>query len=123
MAKTVDAKDTVFQLVAFKVGKEEFSIPITKVQEIIRMPEITKVPRTPDFVEGVINLRGKVIPVVDLRKRFGLDVSEKSSDTRVIVVDSSGKIVGFMVDAVTEVLRLSASTVEPAPSLIGGIDS
>jgi purine-binding chemotaxis protein CheW len=111
------------QIVTFKVGKEEYSVSILKVQEIIRMTEITTVPRSPVFVEGVINLRGRVIPVIDLRKRFGLPPAEKSDDSRIIVVDSSGKIVGLIVDSVTEVLRLSSSTVEPPPDIVGGIDS
>ncbi|MEE8574691.1 MAG: chemotaxis protein CheW, partial [Thermodesulfobacteriota bacterium] len=73
--------------------------------------------------EGVINLRGKVIPVIDLRKRFGLEVAERSEESRIIVVESVGKVVGLIVDSVTEVLRLASSTVEPPPDIVGGIDS
>ena len=116
-------KDDDLQIVTFRVGEEEFSVSILKVQEIIRMSEITKVPRSPDFVEGVINLRGKVIPVIDLRKRFGLEATERNNDTRTIVVDCEGKVVGLIVDSVTEVLRLSSSTVEPPPDIVGGVDS
>lgn len=116
-------KDDDLQIVTFRVGDEDFSVPILKVQEIIRMSEITKVPRSPDFVEGVINLRGKVIPVIDLRKRFGLEVTEKTNETRTIVVDCEGKVVGLIVDSVSEVLRLSQSTVEPPPDIVGGVDS
>ncbi len=116
-------KDDDLQIVTFRVGEEEFSVSILKVQEIIRMSEITKVPRSPEFVEGVINLRGKVIPVIDLRKRFGLPTAERTSDTRTIVVDCEGKVVGLIVDSVTEVLRLSQSTVEPPPDIVGGVDS
>lgn len=111
------------QLVTFKIGKEEFSVDILKVQEIIRTMEITRVPRSPEFVEGVINLRGKVIPVIDLRKRFGLSKIEHDHDTRIIVVESTGKTVGMVVDSVSEVLRLNASTVEPPPEIVGGVDS
>ena len=111
------------QIVTFRVGEEDFSISILKVQEIIRMCEITKVPRSPEFVEGVINLRGKVIPVIDLRKRFGLPEAERNNDTRTIVVDCDGKVVGLIVDSVTEVLRLSESTVEAAPDIVSGVDS
>ena len=111
------------QLVTFKIGKEEFSVDILKVQEIIRTMEITRVPRSPEFVEGVINLRGKVIPVLDLRKRFGLSKTEHSKDTRIIVVETNGKTVWLVVDSVSEVLRLDASTVEPPPEIVGGIDS
>ena len=111
------------QIVTFKVGEEEFSVSILKVQEIIRMSEITKVPRSPDFVEGVINLRGRVIPVIDLRKRFGLPLVERSEEARTIVVDSAGNVVGLIVDSVTEVLKLPVSTVEPPPDIVGGMES
>ncbi|HHL39735.1 MAG TPA: chemotaxis protein CheW [Deltaproteobacteria bacterium] len=121
--KDMDSKE-VLQLVTFRLGNEEFSVDILKVQEIIRLMELTRVPRSPDFVEGVINLRGKVIPVVDLRKRFGLSVGDESSnETRIIVVEVGNKTVGFKVDAVSEVLRLPAETVEPPPSLVAGIGS
>ena len=127
MNETVQAntelKDDDLQIVTFRVGEEDFSVSILKVQEIIRMSEITKVPRSPDFVEGVINLRGKVIPVIDLRKRFGLPTVERTNDTRTIVVDCDGKVVGLIVDSVTEVLRLSESTIEPPPDIVGGVDS
>jgi purine-binding chemotaxis protein CheW len=116
-------KDDDLQIVTFRVGEEDFSVSILKVQEIIRMSEITKVPRSPEFVEGVINLRGKVIPVIDLSKRFGLIAAERDNDTRTIVVDCGGKVVGLIVDSVTEVLRLSKATVEPPPDIVGGVDS
>lgn len=113
------------QLVSFFLGDEEFGADILMVQEIIRMQTITRVPNAPHFVEGVINLRGKVIPIVDLRKR--LNVNEPIEDTRkirVIVVDVEGKITGFIVDSVSQVLRIPQSTVEPAPSIVStGIDS
>ncbi len=118
-----DAKKDVLQLVTFRLGTEEYSLDILSVQEIIRHMHLTKVPRTPDFVEGVINLRGRVIPVLDLRKRFGLPSDEKTNETRIIVVEVEGKTVGLKVDAVSEVLRLPAAAVEPPPSLIAGIES
>lgn len=121
--RKIENRDDDLQIVTFKVGDEEFSVSILKVQEIIRMSEITKVPRSPDFVEGVINLRGRVIPVIDLRKRFGLQKVERGIDARTIVVDSAGKVVGLIVDSVTEVLRLPASTVEPPPDIVSGVDS
>ncbi len=120
--KDLDAKE-VLQLVTFRIGKEEFSMDILKVQEIIRHMDLTRVPRTPDFVDGVINLRGRVIPVLDLRKRFGLPADEKTSETRIIVVDVDDSTVGFKVDAVSEVLRLPADTVEPPPALVTGTES
>ncbi len=113
----------VLQLVTFRLGNEEFSVDILKVQEIIRDMELTRVPRAPDFVEGVINLRGKVIPVIDLRKRFDFEAGEKTSETRIIVIDVNERTVGLRVDGVSEVLRLPADTVEPAPALVSGSGS
>ena len=112
------------QLVVFDLASEAYGVDIGAVREIIRMQDITKVPRTPDFVEGVINLRGKVIPVVDLRKRFDLPVPEKQSkDNRIVVVDIGGQDIGVMVDAVTEVLRIATDSVAPPSSVITGTDS
>ncbi len=122
LKKDLDAKE-VLQLVTFRLGKEEFSMDILKVQEIIRHMDLARVPRTPDFVDGVINLRGRVIPVLDLRKRFGLPEGERTNETRIIVVDVDNRTVGLKVDAVSEVLRLPADTVEPPPSLVTGIES
>ncbi len=113
----------LLQLVTFSIGDEEFGVEILKVQEIIRMLEITKVPKAPPFVEGVINLRGKVIPILDLRKRFGLDSRSHDKNTRIIVIEINSMIVGFIVDSVSEVLRLPANTVEPPPPVVAGLDS
>lgn len=113
----------ILQLVSFKIGSEEFAINILEIQEIIRTVEVTTVPRAPHFVEGVINLRGKVIPIIDLRKRFGLPSIEKTKNTRIVVVDFDNKVVGLVVDYVSEVLRLPASTIEPPPPMLAGIDS
>jgi purine-binding chemotaxis protein CheW len=113
----------LMQLVTFSLDQEEFGVDILKVQEIIRMMEITKVPKSPEFVEGVINLRGKVIPVIDLRSRFGLDSHAYDKDTRIMVIDINNVIVGFVVDAVSEVLRITADTVEPPPPVVAGIES
>ena len=115
--------NSLLQLVTFRVAGEEFGIDILSVQEIIRTMEITKVPRAPMIVEGVINLRGKVIPIVGLRKKFGLEVKPYDSKTRIIVVDLRGTVVGFVVDEVSEVLRIPSSTVEPPPAIVSGIDS
>jgi purine-binding chemotaxis protein CheW len=113
----------LMQLVTFSIGEEEFGVDILKVQEIIRMMGITKVPKAPGFVEGVINLRGNVIPIVDLRKRFGLEAREHDKHTRIIVIEINSTIVGFIVDAVSEVLRIPANTVEPPPPVVAGFDS
>ena len=107
----------LLQLVSFKIGDEEFGVDILKVQEINRMLEVTRVPNSPDYVEGVINLRGKVIPVVDLRKRLGMETRAHDKNTRVIVMELTGKVVGFVVDAVSEVLRIPRNVTEPPPSV------
>ncbi len=113
----------MLQIVSFKIGEEEFGVDILKVQEINRLVQITQVPNAPNFIEGVMNLRGRVVPIVNLRKRFGLPLKEYDKNTRIIVVDLNGKTVGFIVDSVSEVLRVSKSVVEPPPELVSGIDS
>mgnify|MGYP003623491580 FL=1 len=113
----------LLQLVTFSIGEEEFGVDILKVQEIIRTMEITKVPRAQDFVEGVINLRGKVIPIIDLRRRFGLSSKKHDKHTRIIVIEINNMIVGFVVDSVSEVLRIPAGTVEPPPPVVAGVES
>jgi purine-binding chemotaxis protein CheW len=117
------ASSDELQLVSFNIGTEEFGVDILKVQEINRMVEITRVPQAPHYVEGVINLRGKVIPIVDLRKRFGLELKEHDKNTRIVVVDIGGNIMGMIVDSVSEVLRLSSSTIEPPPEIVTGVNS
>ncbi len=111
------------QLVSFTIGSEEFGVDILKVQEINRTVEITRVPQAPHYVEGVINLRGKVIPIIDLRKRFGLELKEHDKNTRIVVVDIDGNVMGMIVDSVSEVLRLPANTIEPPPELATGINA
>jgi purine-binding chemotaxis protein CheW len=117
------AAEELLQLVSFNLGDEEFGVDILKVQEINRMVAITRVPNTPAYVEGVINLRGKVIPIIDLRMRFGLDRKQEDKNTRIIVVEISGKIVGFVVDSVSEVLRIPKSVTEPPPPIVAGIEA
>ena len=111
------------QLVVFDLAEEGYGVDTGAVREIIRLQEITQVPRTPEFVEGVINLRGKVIPVIDLRKRFGLTVEGESQDNRIVVVDIGDQDMGVIVDAVTEVLRIPTDSVEPPASVITTADS
>lgn len=113
----------LLQLVSFKVGTEEFGVDILKVQEINRMLKITKVPNTPEFVEGVVNLRGRIIPVIDLRKRLSIENKDHDNKTRIIVVDVNGNIVGFIVDEVNEVLRISKDIIENPPELVSQVDS
>jgi purine-binding chemotaxis protein CheW len=107
--------EELLQLVSFKIGSEEYGIDILKVQEINRMPDITKVPQAPHYVDGVINLRGKVIPIINTRRKFALAEKESDKDTRIVVVDIKGEVIGLVVDSVNEVLRIPPSIVEPPP--------
>ena len=111
------------QLVVFDLASESYAVDISAVREIIRMQEITSIPRTPEYVKGVINLRGKVTPVVDLRKRFGLPIAEQTAENRTVVVDIGGNDIGVIVDAVTEVMGVPADAVEPPSSMITTDDS
>ncbi|MBX3352261.1 MAG: chemotaxis protein CheW [Phycisphaeraceae bacterium] len=111
------------QLVTFDVAGEEFAVDILAVREINRMMSLTRVPNSPAEVEGVINLRGKIIPVIDLRRRFGMDQTQHSQDSRIVVVEVLERVVGFIVDRVHEVLRIEKSIVEPAPEMVCSIDS
>jgi len=113
----------LLQLVSFVIEGEEFGIDILKVQEIIRPVPITRVPNAPAFVEGVINLRGRIVPVIDARKRFGLSARAMDEDSRIVVVELSGRTVGFVMDAVREVIRVERSVIEPPPELAIGIDA
>ncbi len=106
------------QLVSFEIGNEMFAAPISRVQEIIRMPEIVKVPKAPDFVDGVINLRGSVIPVVDLKKKFELNSKTDPDKARIVIVELPKFRVGFIVDAVSEVVETNSDTFEKAPALV-----
>jgi len=111
------------QLVVFDLASEFYGVDIGDVREIMRMQTVTRVPGTPSFVEGVINLRGRVVPVVDLRKRLHLRVDEQTKESRIVVVDVARRDVGVIVDAVTEVLRIPLASVEPPSSMITGADS
>src|SRR5919201_1718459 len=111
------------QLVVFHLGAELYGVEIARVHEIIRLMTVTRVPRAPSFVEGVINLRGKVIPVVDLRRRFRLPVAEHTRASRIVVVELGDHVVGIVVDGVSEVLRVNTATIEPPSPVVAGIDS
>ncbi|MDY0166085.1 MAG: chemotaxis protein CheW [Thermoguttaceae bacterium] len=109
------------QLVSFRLAQEEYGVEITKVQEIILMGEITRVPQTPDYIKGLINLRSTVIPIVDLRLRFGLAQQEVTDETRIMVVNVAGKTIGIIVDAVSEVLRIQHEQIAPPPPTVAGM--
>jgi purine-binding chemotaxis protein CheW len=111
------------QLVIFRLGQERYGIPIRQVNEIVRMQKVTHLPGTAAFIEGVTNLRGKVIPVIDFRKRFGLKAGEEDDQTRIIVVNITESPAGLIVDAVTEVLSLKEEDIEPLGAAVTGIDA
>jgi purine-binding chemotaxis protein CheW len=117
------AVDQWEQLVVFRLANEFYGVDIGEVNTIIRMQEVTDIPQTPDFVEGVINLRGSIIPVIDLRKRFGLPEDDVTKASRIMVVESGGQMIGMVVDAVAETLRLPADAIEPPSPVIAGIDT
>lgn len=120
--KKIEAEE-ILQLVSFNIANEEFGIDILKVEEIIRVITITRIPNTPEFIEGVVNLRGRVIPVVNLRTRLGFPKKEFDNQTRVIVVEIADITVGFIVDSVREVLRIPKSITEPPPELTTDVNS
>lgn len=109
------------QLVVFKLGREEYGVSILQVQEIKRMTDITRVPHTPDYITGVINLRGSVLPVVDLKERLDLPAQTHTDHTRIIIVKIDEIIVGMVVDAVSEVLAIDQENIESPDAVVGGV--
>lgn len=109
------------QLVVFKLGREEYGVSILQVQEIKRMTDITRVPHTPDYITGVINLRGSVLPVVDLKKRLDLPAQTHTDHTRIIIVKIDEIVVGMVVDAVSEVLAIDQENIESPDAVVGGV--
>ncbi len=116
--KDSEIKDKEIQLVVFQLGNEEYGVDVSQVKEIIRMQKITKVPRSPEFVEGVINLRGQLITVIDLRKRFNITARDISDNTRIVVAEVKNNPVGMIVDSVSAVLRIPEKDIDPTPSAI-----
>lgn len=104
--------DKDLHVVGFRIGRETFGVPIALVREIVRVPEITAVPNAPDYIEGVINLRGKIIPVIDLRKRFGEKDVQRNKKNRVLVADLEGKRMGLIVDSASEVMKIPPAQIE-----------
>jgi len=111
-------------IVGFQVGRETYGVPITSLHEIVRVPEITAVPDAPDYLEGVINLRGKIVSVMDLRKRFGEKQATLKKQNRILVVEHSGRLAGLIVDSASEVLKIPADAVEAPPAVFqeGGLN-
>jgi purine-binding chemotaxis protein CheW len=112
--------DELIQLVSFMLDREEYGVEVLKVREIIRMPTITKMPNAAQYVEGIINLRGKVIPIISMRKRFGGLECENGNQTRIIIMDVASGMTGFIVDGVSEVIRVRSSEIQPPPSMVSG---
>lgn len=111
------------QYVVFKLGKEEYGIDIMNVREIIQYQESIKVPNSPKFIEGIINYRGKVIPIICLKKRFGFEESHIDANTRIIVINSNGKQIGFLVDEASQTVRIDDSNIDPTPEVLSKIDT
>ena len=109
------------QVVVFRVGREMFGIPIETIREIVRMPDITEVPDSPEFFEGVMNLRGRVVPVIDLGKRLRLNGKERTKSTRVLIAERTDSTVGLVVDSVTEVFRVQPDSIEEPPDMISAM--
>jgi purine-binding chemotaxis protein CheW len=109
------------QFISFSVGDEEYGLELLRVKEVIRVREITWLPKAPSFVKGIINLRGDVIPIIDLRDKFGLEAKENTAMTRVIVVEVEGRLMGMVVDSASQVVRIPADQIDPPPPVLGGL--
>jgi len=116
--------DHELHIVGFQVGRETYGVPITSLHEIVRVPEITAVPDAPTYMEGVINLRGKIVSVIDLRKRFAEKNAGSGRQNRILVVEHNGRLAGLIVDSASEVLKIPASDIEPPPATFqdGGLN-
>ncbi len=110
--------DGTVQVIVFKLGDERYGVEISQVREIIKPTQITRIPNAPDFVEGVINLRGQITTIINLRKRFGMEPKPIDNDTRIIVVEYDNAVIGMMVDVVNEVKYLSKDDIEPLPNIV-----
>src|SRR5580692_2569997 len=119
-----NAMSRELHIVGFQVGRETYGVPITSLHEIVRVPEITAVPDAPEYLEGVINLRGKIVSVMDLRKRFGMKQAAMRKQNRILVVEHAGRLAGLIVDSASEVLKIPSEDVEPPPAAFqeGGLN-
>jgi purine-binding chemotaxis protein CheW len=119
-ATSVKEAGELRQLINFSVGEGEYGLELMRVKEVIRMRETTWLPKAPSFVKGIINLRGDVIPIIDLRDKFGLESREDTLQTRVIVVEMEGRLMGLVVDSASQVVRIPADQIDPPPPVPGG---
>jgi len=121
MAEKIKDETSSIQIVCFKIGNEEYGIDILRVQEILKLPNVTKLPGSLSYILGVIDLRGKVIPIVDLSERFGISSLNENLDKRSIVVEILGKQVGLAIDSVSHVVRVNSVDIDPPPPVVKGI--
>lgn len=121
--KGLDQSDDIVQLVGFVIGEEEYAVPILTIQEIIKPIEWTRVPQTPPYVLGVFNLRGSVIPIIDLRVKFGLSAKNHNEETRVFVLKQDEEVAGFVIDRLTEAIRIKKTNIGPPPDTIASEES
>lgn len=119
--KSEKKSSSSMQIVCFKIGGEEYGVEILKVQEILKLPDITALPKSADYIMGIIDLRGKVIPIIDLSIRFGIERTTSQDNLRAIVVDIDGKKVGLAIDSVSHVIRIDSKDIEPPPQIVKGI--
>lgn len=110
------------QQVIFRLDHEEYGLNIMQVNGIEKYQEVVKVPNAPKYIEGIINLRGEVLPIYSLRKKFNLELKEVNDDTKIIVVNTNDMMIGFVVDSVTEILQIEEDTIEPAPKIVTGVN-
>ncbi|MEA3331804.1 MAG: chemotaxis protein CheW [Campylobacterota bacterium] len=122
-SETLDQSDNIVQLVGFIIGEEEFAVPILSIQEIIKPIEWTRVPQTPPYVLGVFNLRGSVIPLIDLRVKFGLGAKKHNDETRFFVLKQDDDVAGFVIDRLTMAIRIKKEDIGSAPDTLAGEDS
>jgi len=118
-----ETQANILELVGFTIANEFFALEINSIREIIKVNDITRVPNTPNYIKGVINLRGKVIPIIDMRKKLNLKQIDYDKNTRIIILEFNNMIVGIIVDSVREVLRIDSTVTEPPPSIVKGGNS
>lgn len=110
------------QAVVFMLNKAYYGVPILQVQEIVKMTEITELPNTPDFVQGIVNLRGKIIPIIDMRKRFGLPQEAIDENWKILILKAEDVLFGVMVDQISEVEKVAANLIEKPPKIVAGVN-
>lgn len=123
MFRETEQSTEEIKVIVFRLKSEEYGVEVNQVKSIERMEHITRVPNTPPFVKGVINLRGVVIPIIDLRNRFGIELEEYNDSTRIIIVNVEDMEVGLIVDAANDVIDIPVSSIEPPPKVVGGVES